>query len=458
VRDPSDLRAAQQRAATRFYEHDAVQAVMPMGSGKTASALTAIRELIDDGAIECAVVLAPKRVAQLVWTREHLLWSHLAGLRVRLVSGTPVQRNAALFDIEMEPADIYVVGVDNTQWLVDLLKPMRRDHKLFGLLVIDESSRFKNPRGKRGRALQKIADRWTSIWELTGTPRPNGYEDQYRPLQIITKGKLWNRSFDRWRGERFMPLDFHQRSWSIRPEWRERTKADIATYSFTVSDEDMPELEPVTSVFHWVDLPPTVAREYKRMEHQLLAKDGRRTVLAANQAVASGKLAQMANGFVYDEAGGVVDLHTEKADQLVELLEGSDENVLIGYEFRQDLATLRALWPDLPYLGAGVKDDDALRYETAWNRGELPRLALHPASAGHGLNLQYGGSQLVWFGMPWSAELYDQTLKRFHRPGQTRRCFAHHILARNTVDEVKYDRVINKMSEQEAFRRYLEKI
>lgn len=463
MRLKSDLRPAQQRAITRLYEWDAVQAVMPMGSGKTASAMTAISELIEDGVISAALVLAPKRVAQLVWTKEHKLWTHLSDLRICLVDGAPEARRKKLLE---ETADVYVVGIDNTQWLVDVLKDLPDGHRLFDLLCIDEISRFGNPRSKRGRALQKIAKRFTIKWGLTGTPRARGYENQFRPMQLLTNEKAFERSFDVWRTRHFMKVDAdgnpseYGHDYVIRPEHETAIRDKIARYSFTVGPEDMPELEPITPVFHWVDLPPKVMAAYRKMERDLLYRkvDGK-IVLAANAGVASVKLCQMANGFIYDEAGDVSHVHTEKADLLAELVEGMDgENCAIIYEFRQDLDMLKEMWPGLPYFGAGVSDAKALDLEAAWNRGDVPVLGLHPASGGHGLNLQYGGSQILLYSMPWSPEFYDQTLKRFHRPGQEKKVFAHHLLARNTVDEVKYNRVIRRMDEQEAFRNYLEKI
>lgn len=463
MRLKSDLRGAQQRAITRLYEWDAVQAVMPMGSGKTASAMTAIRELIDDGVIRCALVLAPKRVAQLVWTKEHHLWEHLDSLRICLVDGGPDERLRKLL---REDADIYVVGVDNTQWLVEELKQMQPKFKLFDLLCIDEISRFGNPRSKRGRALQKIADRFKIKWGLTGTPRARGYENQFRPMQLLTNEKAFKRSFDVWRTLHFMKVDVdgnpseYGHAYEVRPEHEPAIRDTIARYSFTVGPEDLPDLPPIVPVFHWIDLPTRAMIAYKRMERDLLYRkvDGK-NVLAANAAVASGKLVQMANGFIYDEAGEVEHVHTEKADTLVDLVEGlGGENCAIIYEFREDLRLLKELWPGMPYFGAGVSDAAALDLEAAWNRGAVPVLGLHPASGGHGLNLQYGGAQVLLYSMPWSPEFYDQTLKRFHRPGQAKRVFAHHLLARNTVDEVKYNRVVKRMTEQEAFRNYLEKI
>ena len=457
MRAESELRRAQQAIATELYENSARQAVVKMGGGKTAAAMTAIKELIADGHIRCALGIAPKRVAQLVWTKEHKLWEHLQHLRVSLVSGPPAQRLKALLDTD---ADIYVIGVDNVQWLCEQLVKLPEDHKLFDLLFIDELSRFKNPTGKRAKSLMKLAKRWRPRWGLTGTPRPNGYEDQFTPLSLLTQNRLWGKSFYKWRNERFMALDYHQRTWSIRPEWRDRTIADIGTVTVTINESDMPDLPPLTPVFHWVDLPPSVMKTYRDMERQLFAKHGdNAAVLAANAAVATTKLAQIVQGFMYEEDGTVQHVHTEKADLLAEIVEDLNQNpVLVAYDFKEDLRVMKDLWPGLPYLGAGVSDKQAELHERLWNESKYPVLALHPASAGHGLNLQHGGSQMIWYGMTWSAELYDQTLKRFHRPGQGLHCFAHHILARHTIDEVKYSRVVDKMSAQQAFEKYLRRV
>lgn len=453
------MRPAQNRAVTRLYEYDAVQAVMPMGSGKTCAAMTAIAELKADKHIRAALVMAPKRVCNLVWRKEHLQWEHLAHLKVQMVTGGPAER---IKNLTTPGFDIYVVGIDNAQWLFAFLAKLPNDHWLFDVLCIDESSRLRNPRGKRGKAIQKQAKRFRTIWELTGTPRPRGYEDQFRPIQILSREKLWHRSFDIWRNERFINMALHDNAgddWHIRVEHEKKTVEEIGRFSFTLDDKDLPHLEPIIPVFHWVDLPPKVRAQYKEMERKLLFDDDGKVILAASAGVASGKLAQMANGFIYDEQKQPVDLHTEKADMLVDLVEGAaGDNIVLCYGFQHDLTIIRSLYGDLPYFGAGVSDKKSELYEEAWNEGIIPLLGLHPASGGHGLNLQFGGSMFVWYDMPWNAELYDQTLKRLQRPGQTKRVYAHHILARDTVDEVKYNRVIMRMSEQEAFRQYLEKI
>lgn len=447
---------AQARVATYLYEHDSVQAVVPMGGGKTCASMTAIRELIDDGHIQAALVIAPKKVAKLVWTKEHKGWEHLQDLRIQLVTGSPAERMKKL----LAPGfDIYVVGIDNVKWLLEVMKKLPPFHPLWHLLCVDEMSKFKNPRGVRSKLMRKYAAKWKIKWGLTGTPRPNGYEDQFAPLSILTGNKLWGKRFDPWRDQYFMATDYHGRTWTIRPEHRNRIRADISKFSITVRDEDMPELPPLQPLFHWVELPPSAQRHYETMKKELIALLEKKNILAANAAVASGKMAQIAQGFMYDEEKGVQHMHSEKADLLSDLVECIDTPVIIVYEFREDLARLRELYgQDLPYLGAGVSDTKAELVEAEWNEGKYPRLAIHPKSAGHGLNLQFGGTDMIFYGMPWSAEDYDQTIKRFWRPGVKSRCRSHHIFARGTVDEIKFDRVTNKISEQEAFRNYIQKI
>lgn len=451
----SDLRGYQDRSVTQFYERDELQAVLPMGAGKTAIALTAARELIDDVQRRHALVLAPKRVAEIVWPAELNEWYHLKDTTMAVVAGSPAERKRRL----EKPAEIHVVGMDNIQWLCEQLEKLPDGDPMFDLLIVDESSRFKNPSSKRAKALMKLRPRFRQVWMLTGTPRPNGYEDQYRPLSLLTDNRLWGKSFDKWRRERFFPLDFNQRKWSIHPAHRDQTIADINSVSLTLGDEDMPELPELTTLTDYVTLPPEIMREYKRMERIAFAQIREKGIAAANMGVATGKLCQMTQGFLYvDGNEDVTWLHALKSDWLVELDDSLDEQLLIAYDFVEDLRVLKYLYPDMPHIGSGVGTREANLAIEAWNKGELRRLALHPASAGHGLNLQFGGSRLAFYGMPWSAEYYDQIIKRFHRPGQKRRCYVHHCLARDTVDLMKYDRVHNKMSQQAAFNSYLKRV
>jgi len=456
MRPKSDLRGYQNRVVTKFYESDELLAVLKMGAGKTVAALTAIDELIRDDVIRHALIIAPKRVATITWPGEVKGWEHTCGLPFTVLEGSPVKRATLLH--AAQPGQLTIVGIDNVQWLVDELAELPADHLLFDCLVIDETSRLKDPKSKRAKALAKIAGRFKIRWGLTGTPAPNSLLDLFTPAKILTNGKLWGKSFYKWQRERFYPIDRNGYNWRVLPGQDERIQEDIASISFALGDNDMPDLPELSILIDEVKLPDDARVAYRDMERKLLAEVAEDTVLAASQAVATGKLAQMANGFVYGEGGNtdVSLLHSEKATWLEELVAGLDgEPVILVYEYREDLALIRRLFGNIPYLGAGVTDKAAQAAVEAWNRGELPLFALHPASGGHGLNLQAGGSRMAWLSPTWSAELWDQTLARLHRPGQAGHVMVHVCCAVNTVDELKRLRVIGKLEAQQAFERYL---
>jgi len=459
MRGYADLHEYQNRAVDRLYESSVVQAVMCMGSGKTVCAMTAIKELIDAGEIRQALVIAPKRVCNLVWPKEVDEWAHLTGLPVTVLSGAPTKRE---YDLAATRHGIVVCGIDNVVWLCGALEKFERADTIFDLLVIDELSRFKNPTGKRAKALFKLIGRFKNRWGLTGTPAPNGLLDQFTPLKLLTDGELWGKSFYAWRARNFWQTDWAGYNWSIHSERADILNADAAKISFTVDPSEVPSVHAETLKI-WVDLPAAARAAYDKMERHLFAPLSENDiVLAANQAVASSKLEQIAQGFIYEDGEVVETLHREKIDALHELIEGlgGGERLLVGYQFKADLAVLRTCWPDLPYLGAGIPDGRADRHVERWNAGDYPIMAVHPASAGHGLNMQAGGHHLALFALPWSAEYYDQLIRRLARQGQQNAdgVFVHHIMARNTVDEIKFSRVHDKMSMQDAFVAYLENI
>lgn len=458
MRPKTDLRDYQSRTVTTLYESDGHIAVLPMGAGKTASALTAIDELMTDGHIRHGLVIAPKRVATSVWPEEIRQWQHLAGMTYAVLNGSPVDRAVKL--IKAAQRGLTVIGTDLTQWLVEELKKLDDGHPVFDLLVIDEISRFRNPKSKRAKALLSQVKRFKTIWGLTGTPRPNGMEDLFKPCAIVSREALWGRSFYSWRAKRFYPTDWEQRKWAIKPDWEARTAAEAATLMSTLAPEDMPSLPEINVIEHWVDLPEPARKAYKTMERKLFAEAGGATIIAKSAGVASGKLAQCANGFMYGDDREPVWLHDEKRDWIVNLVDdAAGSPLIIVYEFIEDLEMLReAFGSDLPVIGAGTTDAKAQWSITAWNARQLPVLALHPASGGHGLNLQSGGSQMAWLSLTWSPEFWEQTIKRIHRPGQAERCFIHVCLARDTIDEAKKYRVLDKLSAQDAFRRYLKTI
>ena len=451
------LRSYQQRAATYLYERDAAFLIAPLGAGKGAAALTAFAELVRDRHRRHGIVVAPKLVATTVWPAEIASWPHLAHLRAAVLDGSPESRRALLATAAAR--EVTVIGVDLVPWLVAELASVANDHPLFDVLIVDETSRFKDPSGKRARALAKIAGRFQTRWGLTGTPRPNSSRDLFMPAAIITNGALWGSAFTPWQKRHFRPRDPFGREWVALPGAEEQIAADFGTIAMTVADEDMPDLPPLNVVVTPLKLPDAVMATYWTMARELFATIAGRSIEAASPLIATGKLAQLANGFLYDKGADPVFVHSLKIDWLRELVESlGGEPCLIAYEFIEDLRTIQRAFGEVPALGGLTSTREAAQLIAAWNAGKLPLLAFHPASAGHGLNLQHGGSRMAWLSPSWSAELTEQAVARIFRPGQTRHVTIHVCVAAGTVDEMKRDRVINKMSAQEAFRRHLEQI
>jgi SNF2 family DNA or RNA helicase len=452
------LRSYQQHAATFLYERDAAFLIAPLGAGKGAAGLTALAELIRDGQRRHALVTAPKLVAETVWPQEVAAWPHLQHLRVAVLNGSPEHRRELL--AAAATREVTVIGIDLVPWLVGELAGFAGDHPLFDMLVIDETSRLKDPSGKRARALLKIAGRFRTRWGLTGTPRPNSSQDLFMPAAIITDGALWGRAFVPWQKRHFRPRDPFGREWAALPGAEEQIAADFGTIAMMVADEDMPDLPPLNIVVAPLRLPDAVMATYRGMARELFATIEGRSIEAASPLIATGKLAQLANGFLYDDGNAdPVFVHSLKIDWLRELVESLDgEPLLIVYEFVEDLRTIRRAFGEVPALGGQTGAREASRLLEAWNAGALPLLALHPAAAGHGLNLQHGGARMAWLSPSWSAELTEQAIARIYRPGQTRHVTIHVCVAAGTVDEMKRNRVIGKMSAQEAFRRHLEQI
>jgi len=451
------LRSYQQRAATWLYEHDGAFMVAPLGAGKGAAALTALAELIRDKHRRHALVIAPKLVATTVWPTEITSWLHLQHLRIAVLNGTPERRRALL--ATAHEREVTAIGVDLVPWLVGELTAFADDHPLFDVLIIDETSRLKDPSGKRARALLKVAGRFRTRCGLTGTPRPNSSMDLFMPAAIVTDGTLWGRAFVPWQKQHFRPRDPFGREWVALPGAEAKIAAAFGTVAMTVSDEDMPDLPPLNVVETHLQLPDAVMTSYRTMARELFTTAEGRTIEVASPLIATGKLAQIANGFLYGAGNDdTVFVHNLKIEWLHELVESLDgEPLLIAYEFIEDLRTIRRAFADVPTL-SDATPKEAARLIAAWNDGALPLLAFHPTSASHGLNLQFGGSRMAWLSPSWSAELTEQAIARIYRPGQTRRVTIHICIAMHTVDEMKRNRVLGKMSAQEAFRRHLEQI
>ena len=419
------------------------------GGGKTIAALTAIRELIDDRVIRHALVIAPKRVARSVWPDEIAAWAHTRGLRYKVLDGSPVVRKCDLSVAHQR--DLTVIGIDLVPWLVDELRTNYRDDaELFDLLVIDEISKLRDPTGQRAKALAGLASRWKMVWGLSGTLRPSGSLDLFMPARVVTRGKLWGKSFYTWRAAHFYATDWNQYDWMPFPGAENKLNAELAPLTVTLADDEAPQLPELSIILDHVELPLAARKAYDDMERKLITGN----VIAANAAVATGKLAQIANGFIYDTETMAQRIHEEKTEWLRDLIDQASGPTLLIYEFIQDLRMMqKLLGDDLPYLGGDHGASD-LNIEM-WNMGRLPFMALHPASGGHGLNLQHGGADMAWISPTWSPELWEQTIARLHRSGQTRPVIVRVCMARNTVDEMKLNRVYRKMSAQAAFEEYL---
>jgi hypothetical protein len=458
MRSEGELRRYQQRIATWLFEHNEAICVARPGGGKTISALTAVVDLLHEGVIRHALIIAPKRVARMVWPDEIASWAHTSGLRHAVLDGNGAERAVALMLAPQR--ELTIVGIDVAQWLVDALRDYPPEHPLFDLLVIDEVSRLRNPKSKRAQALAKIADRWRMLWGLSGTLRPSSALDLFMPTRVVTRGKLWGRSFYGWRKEYFYPTDYNGYDWQPLPGSEDKLNAAIAPLTVALADGDMPDMPALSVVIDKVTLSPEAYFAYDSMERKLIVREDNQDILAASAAVATGKLAQIANGFIYDEACEAVWQHNVKREWLTDLVEEATAPMLLVYEFLPDLAMfIDVCWKHsgyvLPCLGVGGGDDDMIR---DWNAGKLPFLALHPASGGHGLNLQHGGADMAWIAPTWSPELWEQTIARLHRPGQTRPVVVRVCVAADTVDELKLARVHLKLSAQEAFEQYLRRL
>jgi SNF2 family DNA or RNA helicase len=448
------LRSYQQRAATYLYERDAAFLVAPLGAGKGAAALTAVAELIRDGERRHCLVIAPKLAATTVWPLEVASWPHLEHLKIAVLDGGPERRRALLATAAAREVTALV------PWLVGELAALADDHPLLDVLIIDETSRLRDPSGKRARALLKVAGHFRTRWGLTGTPRPNSSMDLFMPGAIVTDGTLWGRAFVPWQKQHFRLRNPVTNEWAALPGADAKIAASFGTVAMTVADEDMPDLPPLNIIETPLQLPDAVMASYRAMARELFTTAEGRTIKAASPLIATGKLAQMANGFLYDTGNDdAVFVHNLKIEWLRELVESLDgEPLLIAYEFIEDLRTIRRALGEVPVLGGATSAAESARLVAAWNKGTLPLLAFHPAAAGHGINLQYGGSRMAWLSPSWSAELTEQAIARLCRPGQTRHVTIHVCIATRTVDEMKRDRVFGKMSAQEAFRRHLEQI
>lgn len=385
--------------------------------------LTAVKELIEDFAVSRVLVIAPKRVAEDTWTREHEKWDHLSGLTVSRVLGTPQQRVRAL----SRKADVYVISRDLVQWIV------QRYGKLwpFDMVVVDELSSFKNPQAKRFRALRQVLPYIERVVGLTGTPSPNGLMDLWAEVYLLDRGERLGRTLGWYREKWFKPAvqnGYVVYKWAALKGAADEIRERISDICVSMSAADYLELPDRIDREVPVRLSEPEMAQYRKMEQEQLLQVQDETVVALNAAAVMSKLMQLANGRAYTDEHGVVRIHDAKAEALAEIVDVSDSPVLVFYSFKHDLDAIREKIPEAKVL-------EGPETIAAWNRGEIPVLLAHPASVGYGLNLQDGGHVIVWYGLTWSLELYQQANARLHRQGQTRPVIVHHLIAEGTVDE-----------------------
>jgi SNF2 family DNA or RNA helicase len=420
-----------QRYATEYIESHPVCAVLlDMGLGKTSITLTALNNLLFDSfEIRKVLVIAPLRVARDTWPAEIEKWDHLSNLNVSVAVGTEAERKAAL----LAPADIYVINRENVQWLVEESKlPFDYD-----AIVIDELSSFKNYQAKRFRALMKVRPKVSRIIGLTGTPSSNGLMDLWAEFRVLDMGQRLGRFITAYRNSYFQPDKRNGQvifSYKPLPGAEQAIYKQIGDITISMKSTDYLPMPELVSSEYTVHLSAKEASRYEKLKRELVLQLPDGDITAANAASLSNKLCQMANGAIYDDNGEVITVHEQKLDALEDIIEAAGgKSVLVAYWYKHDLKRIEERLHKLHVPFSRLDTSDSIK---RWNTGQLPVGLIHPASAGHGLNLQSGGSCLVWFGLTWSLELYQQTNARLWRQGQTAKTVVvQHIVTKGTIDE-----------------------
>ena len=415
-----------QRYATEFIiTHPISALLLDMGLGKTSITLTAINDLLFDGfEIHKVLVVAPLRVARDTWSAEIEKWEHLKNLRYSVVVGTVQERFSAL----STPADIYIINRENIQWLVEE-SGLPFD---FDMAVIDELSSFKNHQSKRFRALMKVRPKLKRIVGLTGTPAGNGLMDLFAEFKLLDMGERLGRLIGQYRNTYFQPDKRNGMviySYKPLPNAEQQIYEKISDITISMEAADHLKMPELISAEYMVQLSENEKEKYDRLKKDLIFSTEDNEVTAANAASLSNKLSQMANGAVYSDDERIIEIHDRKLDALEDIIESMNgKSLLVAYWFKHDLERIRKRFE--------IREIKSSEDISDWNSGKIPVALIHPASAGHGLNLQSGGSTLVWFGLTWSLELYQQTNARLWRQGQNADTVViQHIITKGTIDE-----------------------
>ena len=428
-----------QQFATDFILNQSICCLMlDMGLGKTVITLTALWQLaLDSFDVSRVLVIAPKRVAEDTWSKELAKWEHLTGLTSSLVLGSAAERKAAL----QRKAFLYIINRENVAWLV------KNHYWDFDMVVIDELSSFKSNKAERFKAMKKVRPMVTRIVGLTGTPAPNTLLDLWPQMYLMDMGQRLGRFIGGFRDRFFLP---DKRNREIIYSYKPREGAEDAIYAL-ISDIcismkaadylDMPER--IDNRIE-VSMSPKERKLYDDFQKDMVLSIDDEELDAANAASLSNKLLQMANGAVYGEDKKVIPIHDRKLDALEDLVEAANgKPLLVAYWYKHDLQRIKARFKNARCIDTAKDIDD-------WNAGKIPLALIHPASAGHGLNLQDGGCTIVWFGLTWSLELYQQLNARLWRQGQKHTVVIHHIVTKGTHDEDVMRALENKDTRQSA--------
>lgn len=435
-----------QTYAKEYIETHPIAAVLlDMGLGKTSITLTAINDLLFDSfEVHRVLVIAPLRVARDTWAAEIEKWEHLHSLIYSVAVGTEVERKTAL----RKQADVYIINRENVQWLAEE-NGFSFD---FDMVVIDELSSFKNHQTKRFRSLMKLRPRVRRIVGLTGTPSSNGLMDLWAEFRLLDMGERLGRFIGQYRSDYFIP---DKRNGQVVFSYKPLPGAENAIYrrisdiTISMKSTDHLKMPELVSGEYTVTLSDDERKRYDELKRNLVLQLPDGEITAANAASLSNKLSQMANGAIYSDTGEIIPIHDRKLDALEDLIEAANgKPLLVAYWFKHDYERIAARLRKLHIPFSKLDTADSIR---RWNSGELPVAVIHPASAGHGLNLQSGGSSLVWFGLTWSLELYQQTNARLWRQGQTADTVViQHVVTKGTIDSRILKALSTKDSTQSA--------
>ncbi|MGL9749518.1 phage DNA helicase [Enterococcus sp. DIV0170] len=386
------------------------------------------------------MVIAPLSVAEKTWTDEIDKWDHLNHLTFSKILGSRKQREEAL----MKKADVYLINRENVEWLVTHYK----QRWPFRTVIIDESSSFKSPQAKRFKALRKVRPKIERLVELTGTPAPNNLMDLWPQIYLLDQGERLGKTITQYRNTYFTPGQKNGHivySWKLLPGAEKAIHEKISDICVSMKAKDYLKLPPRTDNIVEVELSKKNWEKYKELEREYVLELKDSDVVASNAAVLSGKLSQLASGCIYDENGAAIEIHQEKLDALERVIEDAQgQPILLFYRFRHEAERIEKRFKHVKRLDVAAGD------VKKWNDGKLPLLLAHPKSAGHGLNLQHGGHIIVWFGIDWPLELYQQANARLDRQGQTEPVIIHHLIAKGTIDEDVMQSLANKEVGQEA--------